>query len=126
MQKQNDRIQVCDISPVPSAHSSMKESPGSAQHLPSFEELRSDGKIQAELQKRLHHYDNMSRTEIKGRPFDAQLKSGRYRMGVHKVRKVVNWPQDFCRVPGAQKQPTYDDLSVYQWSQGFVQCVLEE
>ena len=126
MQKQNDRMQIRDISPVPSAHSSMKEASESAQHLPSFEELRSDGKIQAELQKRLHHYDNMSRTEVKGRQFDAQLKSGRYRTGIHKVRKVVNWPQDYCTVPGAQKQPTYDELSVYQWSQGFVQCILEE
>ena len=45
MQKQNDRMQIRDISPVPSAHSSMKEASESAQHLPSFEELRSDGKI---------------------------------------------------------------------------------
>ena len=100
MQKQSEKIQVRDISPLPSDHSSMKESPGSAQQLPSFEKLCSDGKLQTELQRRLYHYDNMSRTEIKGRQIDAQLKSCRYRMRVHKVRKVVNWPQDYQFMSG--------------------------
>ena len=50
MQKQSEKMQVHDISPVQSAHSSMRGYPRSAQHLPCCEELRSDGKIQAELQ----------------------------------------------------------------------------
>ena len=36
------------------------------------------------------------------------------------------WPQDQCTVVGGSRQPTYDDLSVYQWSQGYIQGVLEE
>ena len=27
---------------------------------------------------------------------------------------------------GGNKQPTYDELNSFQWSQGYIQCVLEE
>ena len=61
----------------------------------------------------------------KGKSTDV-FKSGRFRPGVHKVRRIVNWPQDYCTVCTGHKQPTYDDLSVLQWSQGFIQGVIEE
>ena len=95
--------------------------------LPTFEELKSDVQIQAGVAKRLHQYDHLSRTEqgLKGKSTDAILKSGRYRAGIHKVRRTISWPQDFCTTVSG-KQPTYDDLSALQWMQGFVYCVLEE
>ena len=93
--------------------------------VPSFEELRSDSQIQAEVQKRFHTYDNVSRLDVKGRSTDV-YKSGRFRAGIHKVRHVIPWPQDYCTTVSGYKRPTYDDLNVFEWSQGFVYCVLEE
>ena len=121
IQKQEDRSRIRDLSPVPSAHSSVRVDP----KLPSFEELKSDDKIQMELQKRLHQYDYTSRNEAKGKISDA-FKSGRFRPRVHKVKKVVNWPQDYCTVASGGRQPTYDDLNVNQWVQGIIQCAVEE
>ena len=45
---------------------------------------------------------------------------------MHKVKKFVNWPEDYCAALGGNKQPTYNELSSFQWSQGYIQCVLEE
>ena len=123
LQKQEDRSRLRDMSPVPSAHSSVRI-PGD-QKLPTFDELRSDDRIQMEVQKRLHNYDHMTRAEAKGKVTDA-FKSGRYRQGVYKVRHVVSWPQDYCTVVNGSRQPTYDELNVNQWAQGYIQCVLEE
>ena len=50
IQKQEERSLIRDLSPVPSVHSSVRVDP----KLPSFEELKSDDKIQMELQKRLY------------------------------------------------------------------------
>ena len=112
------------MSPVPSAHSSAvgEEDKGS---LPSFQELKGDSRIQAEIRKRLHDYDYTSRLEHRGRLTDA-LKSGRFRTGSHKVRHIISWPQDFCTILAGGKQPTYDELSPMQWSQGIVATALEE
>ena len=112
------------ISPVPSAHSSIRRLDDSEVRLPTFEELKSDDRIQGEIQRKLHQYDNMARLD-KGKSTDV-FKSGRFRPGVHKVRRIVSWPQDYCTVCTGHKQPTYDDLSVLQWSQGFIQGVIEE
>ena len=120
IRKQEDRSRIRDLSPVPSAHSSVRDP-----KLPSFEELKSDDKIQMELQKRLHQYNYTSRNEAKGKLSDA-FKSGIFRPGVHKVKKLVNWPQDYCTVASGGRQPTYDDLNVNQWVQGIIQCAVEE
>ena len=61
---------------MPSAHSSLRIHKGDSDHkLPTFDELRSDDKIQAEVQCRLHQYDHTSRLEAKGK---TALKSGRF------------------------------------------------
>ena len=121
IQKQEERCQIRDLLPVPLAHSSVRVDP----KLPSFEELKSDDKIQMELQKRLHQHDYTTRNEAKGKLSDA-FKSGRFRPGVHKVKKIVNWPQNYCTVVSGGRQPTYDDLNVNQWVQGIIQCAVEE
>ena len=124
--QQEQKSRLRELSPVPSAHSSLRIQKGDSDpKLPTFDELRSDDKIQAEVQRRLHQYDHTSRLEAKGKAVDA-LKSGRFRPGVHKVKKFVNWPQDYCTVLGGNKQPTYDELNSFQRSQGYIQCVLEE
>ena len=121
-----DEGPVREISPVPSAHSSLREPRGASdQHLPTFDELRSDDRIQMEVQRKLHQYDQMSRMDLKGKNSE-HFKSGRYRPGYQRVKKIIMWPQDQCTVVGGSRQPTYDDLSVYQWSQGYIQSVLEE
>ena len=122
VKEQEARTAIRDVSPIPSVHCSVHDS---NHHLPSFEELRSHEKVQAEVQRHFHQYDNVSRLESRGKVHEI-LKSGRYRQGVHRVRKIVHWPQDYCSVPYGSKQPTYDDPSVLQWSQGFIQCVLDE
>ena len=92
--------------------------------LPTFEELKSDDRIQGEIQRKLHQYNNMARQD-KGKSTDV-FESGHFGPGVHKVKHLVNWPQDYCTICSGPKQPTYDDLSVLQWSQGFIQNVFEE
>ena len=54
------------------------------------------------------------------------MKSGRFHTGSHKVRHIISWPQDFCTILAGGKQPTYDELSPMQWSQGIVATALEE
>ena len=128
-------MSVHELSVVPSAQSSPKqyrvtgmEKPklveGNVKEVPSFEILESDSRIQLEVAKPLNDYQNASRWEL-GKPTTV-LKSGRYRVGVSKVKIHVNWPQDFCSVLGSAKQPTYDELSCEQWVQGFLYCILEE
>ena len=129
--KMGEKVQVqasaTHLSPVPAAHSSLRVDEEGNKQIPTFEELKSDVQIQAEVAKRLHQYDYLSQTEqgFKGKNTDAILKSGRYRTGIHKVRRTISWPQDFCTTVNG-KQPTYDDLSALQWMQGFIYCVLEE
>ena len=55
-----------------------------------------------------------------------KFKSGRYRLGDQRVKKHVHWPHEFCSVGDNLKMPTYKDINVYQWVQGFSRCVLEE
>ena len=95
-----------DMSIVPSTHSSPKQikggvtqQPGTSKpaKLPSFEVLKTDSKIQAEVARRLPDYQDASR--IEGKP--TSLKSGRSRASVSKIKVHVNWPQDMCTVqPG--------------------------
>ena len=107
---------------VLSAHSSPHHKRA---HVPSFDELRTDSQIQAEVQKCLHTYDNVSRLDAKGRSTDV-YKSGHFGAGIHKVRHVIPWPQDYCTTVTGYKQPIYDDLNVFQWLQRFVYCILEK
>ena len=131
--KQEERVSIQNILALPLAHSSPKatarsvnESPQSKpDRMPSFEALKTDSHIQAEVAKHLHEYQNASSTDGIGKPL-ATLKSGRYQAGVTKIRTQVNWPQDFCSVPIGSKQPPSDELSNHQWVQGFLFCKLEE
>ena len=129
LQKQEERVSLNEISALPSAQSSPKVARNSAAkdpaRLPSFEELKSDSKGQAEVDKRLREYQNISRGDNQGKPNTA-LKSGRFRSGVSKVKVPISWPQDYCSVLVGQKQPTYDELSLEQWFQGLLYCILEQ
>ena len=51
------------LSPVPAAHSSLRVDEEGNKQILTFEELKSDVQIQAEVAKRLHQYDHLSRTE---------------------------------------------------------------
>ena len=77
------------------------------------------------MQRKLHVYDQLSRIDLKGKNSE-YIKSGRYRPGYQRVKKIIMWPQHQCTVVGGSRQPTYDNLSVYQWAQGYIQGVLEE
>ena len=130
--KQEEKVSIQNISALPSGHSSPKAAnsvneplPSKPDRMPSFEALKTDSRIQAEVARRLHEYQNASRVDGSGKPL-ATLKSGRYRAGVAKIKTQVNWPQDFCSVPVGSKQSTYDELSNDQWVQGFLLCMLEE
>ena len=110
LRKQEEKASFHDMSMVPSAHSSPKHVKGGAAQqpgtskpakLPSFEVLKSDSRIQAEVAKRLHDYQDASR--IEGKP--TSLKSGRFRAGVSKIKVRVNWPQDMCTVQPDSKNP---------------------
>ena len=101
--------------PVPSEHSSVKMGRNNNNNkLPTFEELRSDKKIQGEIPRKLHQYNNLSCQEL-GKATDV-IKSGHYRPGVYKVKRQIIWPPDFCVFCSGTKQPTYNKLTVLQWS----------
>ena len=51
------------LSPVPAAHSSLRVDEEGNKQILTFEELKSDVQIQAEVAKRLHQYDHLPRTE---------------------------------------------------------------
>ena len=133
LRKQEERVRLNVLSVVaPSAHSSPKsdkQSKLTTSKLPcdmaqpaklhSFEDLKSDLRIQAEVECCLQDYQQTSRTETAGKPVQS-LKSGRFRAGVAKIRKHINWPQDFCSAALGSKQPTYDALTNEQWMQGFL------
>ena len=78
--------------------------------------MKTDTRIQAEVAKRLHDYQDASR--IEGKP-TSSLKSGRLRVGIAKVRTHVYWPQNLCTVQPGSKPSTYDNLTNEQ-------CILEE
>ena len=81
--------------------------------------------MQAEVDRRFREYQNISRGDSQGKPNTA-LKSDRFRSGVSKVKVPISWPQDYCSVLVGQKQPTYDELSLEQWFQGLLYCILEQ
>ena len=93
--------------------------------LPSFHELKGDSKIQAEVDKHLQANHNTSRTDLTGKSNTA-IKAGRFRAGIAKIKNPISWPQDFCAVNVGNKQPTYDEMSLEQWIQGMLFCILEE
>ena len=55
-----------------------------------------------------------------------KLKSGRYRLGDQRVKHLVHWPHEYCSVGDNFKMPTYEDINVFQWVQGFSRCIIEE
>ena len=87
---------VLKLSTIPAALRSLCEDMDSKK-LSSFQELKSDALMN-------------------GKGTDALLKSGRFRAGAHKVRKVIPWTQDLCIVTS---------LSVLQWVQGIIYCALD-
>ena len=134
-QQENKGSSSLSLLSQPSAHSSPRRaSPSQSHHtgqasyracsLPSLEHLKHDSRVQAEVDKRLRHYEDMARDEDTGTSI--RLKSGRYRLGDQKVKKHIHWPHEFCAVGDNLKMPTYADINVYQWVQGFARCILEE
>ena len=113
LRKQEERVSIHNNS----AHSlpSVTEPPQSKpEKMLLIEALKTDARIQAEVVRHLHEYQNTSKTDGIGKPL-VTLKSGRYQADITKIRTQVNWPQDFCSVLTGSKQPTYDDLSNDQW-----------
>ena len=126
IQKQEERVSLRDVSALPSAQSSPKQSKDlQPDKLPSFHELKGDSRIQAEVDKRLQAYQNASRAEFSGKS-STVIKSGRFRAGVAKIKNPISWPQDYCAVNVGNKQPTYDEMSLEQWVQGMIFCILEQ
>ena len=125
LQKQEERVSIANVSALPSAHSLPKNVTDQPEKLPSFEELKTNSKIQAEVDRRLQEYQNASRSELFGKP-NTVLNSGRFRTGVAHVKNQICWPQDFCTVVIGTKQPTYDETNLEQWVQGFMYCILDQ
>ena len=61
LQKQEERSIIGDLSAVPSAQCSPK-----AQKLPSIQMLKEDARVQAEVERHLQEYQDISRTEFTG------------------------------------------------------------
>ena len=115
---------TCQLYPQPRVPQSTRTVTSKPDKLPSFQVLKSDFKIQAEVARQLNEYQNTSRGDI-DKPASSS-KSGHFRTGVAKIKSHVNWPQDFCVIQFGSKQPTYDKLISEQWVQGFLFCILDE
>ena len=89
----------------------------------AFAELKSD--TENEIQKGKHSYDNATHLYLKVKRSHA-LKSGHFKAGVLKVNYAIAWPRDYCTIVSGYKQPTYDELMFWQWSQCFMFSVLDE
>ena len=131
--EQQDQQNRLSLLSQPSAHSSPKSSlkqrshssgQDSSVHIPSMDYLRQDSKVQARVDKRMRQYENLAREDSKG--MLTKVKSGRYQLGDQSVKHHVNWPHKFCSVGENLKMPTYEDINIYQWVQGFSRCILEE
>ena len=123
------------LSTQPSAHSSPKQRTShhsvldrsgrqGRKPLPSVDFLKSDSDIQAEVDRRLRHFEDFNRDDTAG--MSTKIKSGRYRLGDQRVKHLVHWPHEFCSVGDNFKMPAYEDLNVFQWVQGFSRCIMEE
>ena len=124
IQKQEERLSLRDVSALLSAQSSHKGAKDlEPEKLPSFHDLKGDSKIQAEVDKRPQAYQNASMTDFTGMSNTA-IKSGRF--GVAKIKNPISWPQDYCAVNVGSKQPTYDEMSLEQWVQSMIFCILEQ
>ena len=60
--------------------------------------------MQAEVDRRLTKYQNISKGDSQGKPNTA-LKSGRFRSGVSKVKVPISWPQDYGSVLVVKNSP---------------------
>ena len=89
--------------------------------LPSTQFLRTNGPLRRQVDKRLQELDQDDRTELQGK----RLKSGLVRHQENHVRVDINWPHEFCYSTD-RSCPSYDNLTVMQFSQGFIGCILEE
>ena len=94
---------------------------GQGEKGPIFEKLRSDYCIQANTQKRLHTYGNDPHHDNRGKATDT-FKSGRFRVGIHRVVHVIALAPGLLHSRGWLKQPTYKDLMVLHWSHRFMFC----
>ena len=110
---------------APSAHSSPKpkrpasHSSRDKRILPSPEELRSDSRIQAAVERRSRQLNSQLRDNESGMSHSKPLKSGRYRLGDQRVKCVIPWPQESVPLDEDFKSPAYEDLSIFQWTQGY-------
>ena len=76
LKRQEEKTSISDLSAVPSAHSSPKAMHSNVQKIPSLDEVKTDMRVQAEVEKRMQQYQNASRTDYSGRP-TSTLNSGR-------------------------------------------------
>ena len=88
---------------------------------PSTQFLRTNGPLRRQVDKRLQELDQDDRTELQGK----RLKSGLVRHQENHIRVDINWSHEFC-YSSDRTCPSYDDLTVMQFSQGFIGCILEE
>ena len=89
LKRQEEKTSISDLSAVPSAHSSPKSMHSNVHKIPTLDEVKTDMRVQAEVEKRMQQYQNASRTEYSGRP-TSTLKSGRFRAGVTKIKVPIN------------------------------------
>ena len=61
--KLEEDMKVGQMSHVPSTHGSLSVDEGEGRQPPSFEELKTDTRMQAEIKRRLQMYEHRSRTE---------------------------------------------------------------
>ena len=80
LQKREGCVSIANVSALPSAHSLPKKSTDQPEKLQSFEELKTNSKIQAEVDRQLQQYYNTPRT------------------GVAHVKNQICWPQDFLHI----------------------------
>ena len=89
--------------------------------LPLAHFLRINGPLRCQVGKKIQELDQDDGTEFQGK----RLKSGLIRHQENHVKVDINWPHEFC-YSSDRTCLAYDDLTVMQFSQGFIGCILEE
>lgn len=131
--EQQELASALSIRTAPSAHSSPKPARKKSLSasrapplLPSPEELRTDSRTQREVERRMRAMQSVSRSDETGMFEGKVLKSGRYRLGDQRVKCAVRWPHESVSLGEDFKMPSYEELSSYQWTQGFAMNIYHE
>ena len=105
------------------SHISQAGNSTSASEQVSVDYLKSDERIQRQVQRQLERLQGKPRLAQEG---NKTFKSGLHRSGDNTVQHNIAWPHHFCFPNQGGQLPEYKELSPLQFMVGFLGCLQEE